>query len=120
MIGGLSERLQSELMSAIDTARRGPSAAAALASQQKESAKKEDEAAIHAKLLSHLRHAAQASSSGSGAVCKVKVIAPPERKHSVWIGGSILASLPSFMRGCIKKSEYDEFGASIVHRKCLL
>ena len=27
---------------------------------------------------------------------KVKVIAPPERKYSVWIGGSILASLSTF------------------------
>ena len=27
---------------------------------------------------------------------KVKIIAPPERKYSVWIGGSILASLSTF------------------------
>ena len=27
---------------------------------------------------------------------KIKVIAPPERKYSVWIGGSILASLSTF------------------------
>ena len=27
---------------------------------------------------------------------KVKVIAPPERKFSVWIGGSILSSLSTF------------------------
>jgi len=27
---------------------------------------------------------------------KVKIVAPPERKYSVWIGGSILASLTSF------------------------
>merc|ERR1711964_168695 len=27
---------------------------------------------------------------------KVKVAAPPERKYSVWIGGSILASLSTF------------------------
>merc|ERR1712136_193948 len=26
----------------------------------------------------------------------IKVIAPPERKYSVWIGGSILASLSTF------------------------
>ncbi|KAK6060985.1 hypothetical protein COOONC_01349, partial [Cooperia oncophora] len=25
---------------------------------------------------------------------KIKIIAPPERKYSVWIGGSILASCP--------------------------
>jgi actin-related protein len=27
---------------------------------------------------------------------KVKVVAPPERKYSAWIGGSILASLSTF------------------------
>lgn len=27
---------------------------------------------------------------------KIKVIPPPERKYSVWMGGSILSSLPSF------------------------
>jgi actin beta/gamma 1 len=49
---------------------------------------------------------------------KVKVIAPPERKYSVWIGGSILASLSTFQQMWISKSEYDESGPSIVHRKC--
>jgi len=27
---------------------------------------------------------------------KIKVVAPPERKFSVWIGGSILSSLSTF------------------------
>jgi len=49
---------------------------------------------------------------------KVKVVAPPERKYSVWIGGSILASLSTFQQMWISKSEYDESGPSIVHRKC--
>jgi actin-related protein len=48
----------------------------------------------------------------------VKVIAPPERKYSVWIGGSILASLQSFKNMWISKKEYNELGPSIVHRKC--
>jgi actin beta/gamma 1 len=48
----------------------------------------------------------------------VKVIAPPERKYSVWIGGSILASLSTFQQMWISKEEYDESGPSIVHRKC--
>jgi actin-related protein len=47
-----------------------------------------------------------------------RVIAPPERKYSVWIGGSILASLSTFQQMWIAKSEYDEAGPSIVHRKC--
>ncbi|RWW19963.1 hypothetical protein BHE74_00006872 [Ensete ventricosum] len=74
---------------------------------------------------------------------KIKVVAPPERKYSVWIGGSILASLSTFQQVnsqtyldtptkyaliltsyCrswqmwIAKAEYDESGPSIVHRKC--
>jgi actin beta/gamma 1 len=49
---------------------------------------------------------------------KIKVVAPPERKYSVWIGGSILSSLSTFQQMWISKSEYDESGPSIVHRKC--
>jgi len=49
---------------------------------------------------------------------KTKVISPPERKYSVWIGGSILASLSTFQQMWISKEEYDESGPSIVHRKC--
>jgi len=49
---------------------------------------------------------------------KVKIVAPPERKYSVWIGGSILASLSTFQQMWISKQEYDESGPSIVHRKC--
>ncbi|XP_065583741.1 actin-2-like [Artemia franciscana] len=49
---------------------------------------------------------------------KIKVIAPSERKYSVWIGGSILASLSTFQEMWISKQEYDESGPSIVHRKC--
>jgi len=49
---------------------------------------------------------------------KIKIVAPPERKYSVWIGGSILASLATFQQMWISKQEYDESGPSIVHRKC--
>jgi actin-related protein len=69
---------------------------------------------------------------------KVKIVAPPERKYSVWIGGSILASLSTFQQMWISKQEYDgeqkpalqdfrlmcccfrcsESGPQIVHRKC--
>merc|ERR1711972_158489 len=49
---------------------------------------------------------------------KVKIIAPPERKYSVWIGGSILSSLSTFQQMWISKQEYDESGPTIVHRKC--
>jgi len=49
---------------------------------------------------------------------KIKVVAPPERKYSVWIGGSILASLTTFQQMWIAKSEYEDSGPSIVHFKC--
>jgi len=49
---------------------------------------------------------------------KLKVVSPPERKYSAWIGGSILASLSTFQGTLITKEEYDESGPSIVHRKC--
>ncbi|MHC3869057.1 hypothetical protein ACXONR_09680, partial [Streptococcus thermophilus] len=32
----------------------------------------------------------------SPSTIKVKIVAPPERKYSVWIGGSILGSLSTF------------------------
>jgi actin beta/gamma 1 len=49
---------------------------------------------------------------------RIAVVAPPERKYSVWIGGSILSSLSTFQQMWISKAEYDESGPSIVHRKC--
>jgi actin-related protein len=49
---------------------------------------------------------------------KVNITAPPERKYSVWIGGSILASLTTFQQMWISKGEYDESSQGIVHRKC--
>jgi len=48
----------------------------------------------------------------------IKVVAPPERKYSAWIGGSILASLSTFSQMWISREQYDESGPSIVHRKC--
>ncbi|RKP25926.1 actin family [Syncephalis pseudoplumigaleata] len=50
---------------------------------------------------------------------KIKVVAPPERKYSAWIGGSIQASQSTFQSMWITKEEYEEDGSSVVHRKCL-
>ncbi|GAA0185327.1 actin and actin related protein [Lithospermum erythrorhizon] len=52
---------------------------------------------------------------------RVKVLASgnaTERRFSVWIGGSILASLGSFQQMWFSKSEYQEHGASYIQRKC--
>lgn len=48
----------------------------------------------------------------------VRVMAPPERRSSAWIGGAIVSSLTSFQNLLISRQEYDEFGPGIVHRKC--
>ncbi|XP_062393475.1 actin, cytoplasmic 1-like isoform X1 [Sardina pilchardus] len=48
----------------------------------------------------------------------IKMVAYPERKDSVWIGGSILASLSTFQQMLVSKQEYDESGPSIMDRKC--
>jgi len=52
------------------------------------------------------------------AAVKPKVVAPPERKYSVWIGGSILASLTTFQNMWVSRKEYDEMGPAIIHNKC--
>jgi len=49
---------------------------------------------------------------------KIKIVAMPERKYSVWIGGSILSSLSTFEQMWISRNEYEEAGPTIVHRKC--
>jgi actin-related protein len=54
----------------------------------------------------------------AGSTNKVKVVSPPERLYSVWMGGSILASLATFQQMWITKAEYEESGPTIVHRKC--
>ena len=49
---------------------------------------------------------------------KVKIIAPVERKYSIWIGGSVMSTLATFQSSWIHASEFQEVGPSIVHRKC--
>ncbi|RKP10874.1 actin-related protein [Thamnocephalis sphaerospora] len=47
---------------------------------------------------------------------KIKIFAPPERKYSTWIGGSILASLGTFRKMWISSEEYSE-DPDIIHKK---
>ncbi|CAG8612262.1 7118_t:CDS:2, partial [Diversispora eburnea] len=52
---------------------------------------------------------------------KIKIHAPGntiERKCSSWLGGSILASLGTFHQLWISRKEYDDYGKSIVEKKC--
>jgi actin, other eukaryote len=54
----------------------------------------------------------------SNTAAKIQVLAPTERKFSVWIGGSILASLDSFRSLMLTQDEYYESGSSAIHKKC--
>ena len=49
---------------------------------------------------------------------KIKVVAPPERKYSVWMGGSIVAGLSTFESMQLTAAEYKEKGAEAIH-KCI-
>ncbi|XP_054161007.1 actin, clone 302-like [Oppia nitens] len=69
------------------------------------------------RMQKEMQSLAQSSSSSSLSSMNIKIIAPPERKYSVWIGGSIVGSLSCFQQMCITNHEYHESGPSIVHRK---
>ena len=48
----------------------------------------------------------------------VKVIAPPERKYSAWLGGAILSSMKNFKAAMfVSKKEYNENGYGIINDK---
>ncbi|GAA98384.1 hypothetical protein E5Q_05070 [Mixia osmundae IAM 14324] len=47
---------------------------------------------------------------------KIKIFAPPERKYSTWIGGSILAGLSTFKKMWVSADEYQE-DPGIIHKK---
>lgn len=46
------------------------------------------------------------------------VAAAPERKTSVWTGGSILASLRAFQQLWVSKEEFEERGGAAIYNKC--
>ena len=48
----------------------------------------------------------------------IEVIASADRNYATWIGGSLLSCLPQFESMLITKKEYEEYGATIVNRKC--
>ncbi|WFD04068.1 NuA4 histone acetyltransferase subunit [Malassezia obtusa] len=52
---------------------------------------------------------------------RIKIHSPgnyTERRHSTWLGGSILASLGTFHQLWISKQEYEEHGSAIVQARC--
>lgn len=50
---------------------------------------------------------------------RIRISAPPERRESAWVGGSILASLATFKNMWVGRGEYEEYGSSILHRGSL-
>eukprot|EP01084_Bolivina_argentea_P283777 486108_1 len=57
-----------------------------------------------------------------GSICmhKIKVIAPPERHFSPWIGGSILCCLTTFETKWISKKDYQKQAISIAKKAAML
>ena len=49
---------------------------------------------------------------------EIRVCESYDRRFAVWAGGSILSSISTFESSWITKNEYEENGATIVHRKC--
>ncbi len=49
---------------------------------------------------------------------EIRVIASADRKYAVWKGGSTLASLSTFESSWVTAEDYQEHGASVIHRKC--
>ena len=47
-----------------------------------------------------------------------EVEATADRKYSCWLGGAILSLIDKFEPMWITKKEYEEYGKSIVNRKC--
>lgn len=47
---------------------------------------------------------------------KITINAPPQRLYSTWVGGSILAALPSFSSLCVSKSAFLEEGPHLLDR----
>ena len=53
---------------------------------------------------------------GGSKATQVEVVASKDHKYLSWIGGSILASLPSFQGMWITKEYYEQSGPSIAHK----
>ena len=59
-----------------------------------------------------------AALANTGMAGSVRVTSPDDRYFSVWQGGAVLASLPTFKDSWISYEEYLDVGSNIVHLKC--
>ncbi|XP_078400338.1 actin-1-like isoform X2 [Cetorhinus maximus] len=48
----------------------------------------------------------------------IKVIAPPNRNNSVWMGASILTSLTAFKDMWVTSNDYRDYGPAIINKRC--
>lgn len=48
---------------------------------------------------------------------RIRISAPPDRLHSAFVGGSILASLATFKSMWVSRADYEERGSSILHER---
>jgi centractin len=65
------------------------------------------------RLLSEVRRRAPAHT-------KLRISAPPDRIHSAYVGGSILASLATFQTLWVSRDAYEERGSAVLHERDLL
>ncbi|XP_060707630.1 actin-3-like isoform X2 [Hemiscyllium ocellatum] len=49
---------------------------------------------------------------------QIKVIAPPKRNNSVWMGASILTSLTAFKDMWVTSKDYRDYGPAIINKRC--
>jgi actin len=52
------------------------------------------------------------------ASAEIKITAQADRKYAAWIGGTLLASLSTFKEMQVTNDEYQEWGPSLIHRRC--
>eukprot|EP00949_MAST-11_sp_MAST-11-sp1_P001996 g1996.t1 len=68
------------------------------------------------RLLSEVRKKVQDSKCYE---VQIRISAPPNRQYLTWVGGSILASLAAFKTMWVKKEEYEDHGAGVMHQRSL-
>uniref|UniRef100_A0A182YBT6 Uncharacterized protein n=1 Tax=Anopheles stephensi TaxID=30069 RepID=A0A182YBT6_ANOST len=50
---------------------------------------------------------------------RCKVVTTQQPIVTVWAGGCLVAQSPMFQQSWVTKQEYEEFGADVIHRKCV-
>ena len=65
-----------------------------------------------------LTHEVEASLSHTAWAEGFRVCASSDRQYSAWIGGSILASLPTFQDFWVSRADWEENGSITVLRNC--